>query len=409
MNLTGTQLLAIGLSVVILGSVLGWWSFGMPGITPPTTPTTPTTPTGHDSGAIQLEVIDYILTTGVTTSTTTADVCLANGGTFDFLKAADTLTVAANPDEMGTMFAEGSEIIIRVGCTGNPSNGLDYYDGWYYCRLYEGEPIYYLNADMLSVVSSTPTYTYKVSTAGAITTGHIVTWTSGTTNYWNIGKLAIYPRTSATDFETYLIYQGADLASVTDGATWVDTAAEITANATLVSDDETLTFKTYIANASLGWGWPLYVISQSGEFKEYHSFLILTTQMTAIGSSKLLSGGWVPINDGTLYAEKGFYYDVTKNMGPQYTSKGSKHDFSVDIGIDATAAAASTAFLFRLWALDVQLESDVSVGSTSTSLPTAYGFVTAYGPGALIQAKAYTTSSGAGTGFIMYVYITTAA
>jgi hypothetical protein len=131
--------------------------------------------------------------------------------------------------------------------------------------------------------------------------------------------------------------------------------------------------------------------------------------MTAIGNTKLANGGWTKINDGTLYTEVAYYYDITANMGPQYPSKGSKLTFTVDIPIDAAAAAASTEFLFKVWVMDIQLESDVAVGATSTSIPTAYGMVTSYGPGALIQASAYSTSSGAGSGRILQSYLTTAS
>lgn len=406
MKINGTQI-AVGVLVIVLcGAFFGWWSLQpgtptTPGVTPPTT--------GHESAILQLQVVNYIGRAGVTTATTTADVNLAVNGVFDLLVQSDTLTIASNPDLMAVYYPEGSELLIRVGCVGNPTNGLDYYDGWYYVKLVEGNPVYYVTPSMLTPVSTSPTYTYKVSTAGAQVTGDIVSWTSGTTHYWDIGKLCMYPRQAAADFDIYLTYANLDLASVTDGSTWVDTDAEITANATLASDDEIFHFAMEAGNADLGWGWPLYVVTQQGQFKQYNSFLIMSTTMTAIGNSKLANYGWKPINDGTLYTEKAFYYDVTANMGPLYPTKGSKLAFTVPIPIDATAATASTAYLFKVWAMDCQLESDVAVGATTTSLPTAYGMVTSYGPGALIQASAYTASSGAGSGRLLQVYLTTAA
>ena len=375
----------------------------------PTTPSIPgvTPPTG-ESAVIQLQTVNYIGRAGFTTSTVTTDACLAVGGVFNFLVQTDTLAQASNPDTMAVYYPEGAEVILHTGCTGNPTNGLDYYDGWYYVKLGVGNPVYYLTPSMLTAVSTSP-YTYSVSTSGAQTTGDIVTWTTGTTHYWDIGKLNLYPRIAAAGFDTYLTYASADLAKVEDGATWIDTAGEITANATLASDDEVFYFEMHAQHADIGWGWPLYVISQQGEFKQYNTFIIVTTDMTALGNTKMTNYGWKAINDGTLYTEKAYYYDVTANMGPQYPTKGSKLSFTVTIPIDASAATASTEYLWKLWTLDCQLESDVAVGATTTSLPTAYGMVTAYGPGALVQATAYSTSSGAGTGRILQVYLTTAA
>jgi hypothetical protein len=392
---------------IILLSYFGYINFGAapPGTQPPVTP-----PGTHESGQIQLQIVNSIGKAGVTTSTTTADFCQASNGVFDFLVQTDTMSHASNPDTYNVYYPEGAEVIIRVGCTGNPTNGLDYYDGWFYVKLVEGNPIYHLTKDMLEVVSTSPHYSYRVrSTAGAQTTGDVVTWTSGTTHYWDVGKLLMYPRLSAANFDTALSNQTHDLATVLDGSTWIDTAAEVTANWTLPSDDEKLVLQVMGGAADLGWGWPLYVIGQNGEFREYHSFILVSTAMTAIGNTKLANGGWTKINDGTLYTEVAYYYDITANMGPQYPSKGSKLTFTVDIPIDAAAAAASTEFLFKVWVMDIQLESDVAVGATSTSIPTAYGMVTSYGPGALIQASAYSTSSGAGSGRILQSYLTTAS
>lgn len=372
-----------------------------PGQSPEPPPTPPAEP--HPASQIQLSVFDYITRASVTTATTTADFCKADeSGVFNFMQTADTITVSSTPDQSTQFFAQGSKIIIHVSCTGNPTGGLDYYDGWYYVELADGNPVYHLTEDMLSVVSTNP-YKYTVSTAGAEKTGYVVAFTSGTTNYWDIGQLYIYPRLSAANFDLYLTYQGTTLAKVTDGSSWVDTDAEITANATLASTDEDLTLSMYGGAASLGWGWPLYVISSQGEFQVYKPVIIMSTTMTSIGTTELQNEGWVGISDGTLYAEKAFY----KVLDPEYPAKGFKVDFSINIPIDSSAAASSTKFLFKFWIIDIQYEPNVQIGSVTTSIPTAYGFITSYGPGAMIQAKAYSTSSGAGTGEVLRVYCTT--
>jgi hypothetical protein len=355
--------------------------------------------TTRDPATLQFSTYNFVTRTAVTTATTTADITKAVNGKFDLMTSADTLTVSSTPDQTAQYFSEGDEIIIRVDCTGNPTNGLDYYDGWYYVKIKEGNSIYFLTRDM---VSGTPG-NYVVNTAGAQKTTSKVVYTSGTTPYWDIGQLYLYPRQAVADFDIYLTYSGVDLASVTDGSTWVDTAAEITANATMADTDEDITFSMYAGNADLGWGWPTLVVTSTGELKEYEAVLIFSTAMTSIGTQDFLDEGWKAINDGTLYAEKAFY----KVIGPYYPAKGAKSSFSVNIPINSAAAAASTAFLSKLWVIDLQNPDNVAIGSVSTSVPTAYGFVTAYGPGAMVQAKAYTTSSGAGSGNVLQVYITT--
>lgn len=366
------------------------------------TPITPTEET-HAAAQIQFSVVDFILKSGIT-SNCVADISKATNGVFDFMTSADpSITVDSAPEQGAQFFPDGAEIIIHADCTGDPTGGAEYYDGWYYCKLHEGNSIYFLTFDMLQKVSS---YTYKVSTSGAAKTGYVVTWTSGTTNYWDIGHVYIFPRLSADNFDIYLTYQGQDLAKVTAGGTasnFIDTDAEITANATLASTNEDLKFAMYGGAASLGWGWSVLGVTTEGEVVEYEPVIIVSTAMTAIGVQDFLDEGWKSIADGTLYAEKAFY----KPIGPYYPSKGSKIDFTVNIPIDSAAAASSTAFLFRVWIIDMQRTANVAIGSVTTTMPTAYGFINAYGPQAAIQARAYTTSSGAGSGEALRVYCTT--
>jgi hypothetical protein len=116
--------------------------------------------------------------------------------------------------------------------------------------------------------------------------------------------------------------------------------------------------------------------------------------MTAIDTGQLASEGWLPINDNTLYAEKAYY----KVLAPMFTTKGSILA-QQSIPVPTYCAAASAArYIFRFWILDVQLLSSVAIGSTTTTVPTAYGMVTALGPGVMVQATAYSTSSGVGSG-----------
>lgn len=361
----------------------------------------------HPASQVQFTTNDFITKGAVTTATTTADFCKADqNGIFNFMSQADTLTVGTTPDTSNVYFGDGDQVVVRIDCTGDPTGGLDYYDGWYYFVLHEGNPVYFLTVNMLQQASVKP-YTYRVSATGAETTGYIVTWTSGTTNYWDIGQLYLYPRSSAANFDTYFTYQSSTLASVTDGSTWVNTDALITANATLASTDENLYFEVYAGATNVGWGWSNLVVTREGEVQEYKAVIIVSTNMTAIGVTELLNAGWKSINDNTLTSEKAFYYMVDAEREGTYTSKGSKMDFKVRIPVDSSAAASSSGFMFKIWAIDMQLEANVAIGSVSTTVPTAYGFVTAYGPGAMIQASAYSTSSGAATGRILQSVCTT--
>ena len=93
-----------------------------PGTTPPSGTIT------HPAAQLQLQVVDFITSGGITTATTTVDFSQASSGVFNLLTQADTMTHASNPDTYNVFYADGAELIIHADCTGNPTNGLDYYD-----------------------------------------------------------------------------------------------------------------------------------------------------------------------------------------------------------------------------------------------------------------------------------------
>ena len=375
-----------------------WWS-GQP-----TTPTVPVT--GTWSGPLYLSVVDSVTGVAFTTSTVTVDQVGAVNGVFNFISGpAKSVTQSANPQSAVRIWAEGDEIIVMPDCTGNPSNGLDYYPAMYYMKLYNGAPIYVLdNFNCFEVVSTSP-YTYRINTAYATQLPQKVsTYEASNVKYWNIGDLALYPRQAAADVDIYLTHGGTTLASVTDASTWVDSAAEITANATLTSTtSDKLELKMVGANANLGWGKEFYVVSSVGKVQRYGAVVVMTTAMTGIGTDKLTSEGWTPMSISTLYAEKGF----VKNIQPDFPTKGQKLGWSVDIPIDCSAAATATEYKFSIWINDCQNLDNVPAVGTSTSVPTAYGFVTSYGVGAVVHNTALTLSSGAGATQQLEVYITT--
>jgi hypothetical protein len=374
--------------------------------TPDNTDNTDNTTPDIYSGALYLEVINAVTGTGVTTSTTTVDVVAATNGVFNLISGTfDTKAQAANPQGMNTIWNEGTELIIMPDCTGNPSNGLDYYPAMYYVKLGNGATIYELDsANCFELVSSSPA-TYRINTNAATPLSQAVAkYTSSNVYYWNLGKLAMYPRQAAADFDMYLSYNGADLASVTDASTWVDTDAEITANATLSDDNEEVTFTMVGGNANLGWGRRFFVVNQNGFIEEYGAVIMFTTNMVGIGKPS----GWNTITMSTLYAERGFWKDIS-NLAGSMPAKGNTAKWSVNLPIDANSATASTAYLFKVYVNDCQKLSQISEVGTSTSVPSAYGFVTSYGVGAVLQNLAMTTSSGAGATEMLRVYLTTAS
>jgi hypothetical protein len=325
----------------------------------------------------------------------------------------DTKAQAANPQAMSTIWPEGTELLIHVSCTGNPSNGLDYYDFWGRTVLKDQATVYMIDelGDFTEdVVGTKYFYSFKKGTP----IGRVA-WNSGTTNYWNIGKLPIFPRQAAADFDMYLSHDTGTLASVTDASTWVDTAGEVTGNVTFGSHtDERLSLKMIGANANLGWGRSqLIVMPTTGQLKEYYGVAIMSTDCLGIGVAELEAEGWMPITTGNLYNEKAFYKilyaGAVELSGTMFPAQGSKAKWELSIPIVTTNAATSTEYVFKFYLADMANPSSLAIGTDSTTMPTAYGMVTAYGIGARIQNTAFTISSGAAATEQLRTYVTTAS
>lgn len=364
----------------------------------PTQSQTPSTGT-EPSAQLYFEVTDGIAYTDVA-STTDVDIVKSSQGVFNFLQAFDEKAQSTNPQAMNSMYADGSEIIIHIGSTVTPTAGAGYYDGWYYCILHVGNPIYQMDYGDFSVSGTSPSYTYTISQSAVANDPIVayVSWTSGTTPYWNLGKLYIFPRIS-TDSTESVSYQSVTLAKVNDGSTWVNVNTRITANATLASTNEQITFSMYAKYANLGYGFPLFVVGSNGAILNYKTYLVFTTNMLAIAPPS----GWNSLSDTTLYAEKGFYEPV----GPFFAAKGGKESLSITIPIDSSNAAHATQYLFKFWIIDCQNPASLPQGTMVTTIPTAYGFITQYGISAAEQTYAYTTSSGSSATPQLETYLTT--
>ena len=386
----------------IQGVIEQWQAPAVPGQPQPS----PTPGAVHEAAAIQFSVVNYVTKASITAANTKVDIWkVAPDGTIDFLSKVQQVSVDSDPEQSTRTFAEGDTLILHVSSDVDPTGGTDHYDGWYYVTLRVGEPVRFFDPSLLEVVSTSPTYKYrfKPGVAGQ-PTGDVVQYTSGTTNYWGLGALYVYPRISAANLDAYLLYGGTVMASVTDGSSWVDTQAEQTADVTLASDDEKLIVKLDAGATNLCFGVPMITISSNGQLQKRVAVIIFATNATAIGTQKLFDKGWKQINDNTLTTEKAFY----KVIPPQIPVSGSKWSLDIEIPIDASALSAGTAYSAKIWIIDFQLEDNVAIGSVSTTVPTAYG-VGEYGLDSMIYPRAYSTSSGASTGMVLYGDWTTAS
>lgn len=152
------------LTIVFIGAFVfgGLFAYGQGWFTPDSTPggnswfpggddnTNPTVApqSGVWAGQIYASVVDKVTGTAFTTSAVTVNQIVADqNGQFDFISGAHkTVTQSANPQAEGKIFNAGDQVIIVATCTGNPTNGLDYYPVWYYVNLAEGARVYQLDS-----------------------------------------------------------------------------------------------------------------------------------------------------------------------------------------------------------------------------------------------------------------------
>jgi hypothetical protein len=344
---------------------------GVPDLPTPTG--TPVSMVGRSSASLQFRIVDYVTAGSISAANTKVDIIVKELGAFDFSTADEGITVDAAPETSGDVYAEGDELILHVSSDTNPTGGTDRYDNWFYVKLLDNEPVRLMESD---------------GTPGA-TVGTYVNYVEGDTNYWNIGKLPVYPRASGANLDVYAMWKGTTLSSVTDGSTW-DTSASTTK---LTTTDETVWIKIIGGATDVGYAAPMMTLSSSYELQERKAFVIFSTAMTSIGVQDLRDKGWEKVQDSTLTSEVAFYKEIPMQM----PSKGNDFEVWIELPIDSSAASSSTTYAFKAWILDFQLEDNVAIGSVSTSIPTAYGMITEFGIDAIIHARAYATSSGAGT------------
>jgi hypothetical protein len=361
----------------------------------------PTVAPGSWSGQLYLSVTDKVLGTSFTTANVMVNQIVADGnGVFNFISGSHkSTTQAANPQAEGRIFNQGQQVIILVTCTGNPTNGLDYYPVWYYVNLAEGATVYEL-ASLSCFQASGSGYTINVG-AATPTDQRVFTYEASNVKYWNLGDLALYPRQAAADFDLYLSHGATTLASVVDASTWVDTNGEVTANCTLSSaTNDKLSVTMVGGNANLGWGRQFFAIDSAGQVHPYGAVIVVTTGILSMEKPN----GWNVFAKPTMYAELGFY----KVISPEFPQSGMKAQWTVDIPM--SVASDATQYKFSVWLLDCQPLDTVGTQGTTTSMPNGYGFVNTtedYGVGAAVQAVSVTVSSGASATPQLEAWITT--
>jgi hypothetical protein len=388
--------------IIILAIFAAGWYFGIiniPGLPSQTTPTTiptsppPPPPAGYSAAQLQWQMRNEITQGAITTAD--LEVTLAVNGIFDFLTLADSKAGDSSPEQGGTFFAEGDELILHLEDDSDPTNGEDYYDRWYYIpSIASGGGVYRLDSNHLQVVSTSPTYTYRVVSHGELVGN--VQRTAGDTEYWDIGTLTILPRIDDVGLDQYLMWGGTTMAKMTDGTTEVDTQSEQTSDVTFTTDDNDLSLYLEVDTVSLAFGDVQYTVSVDGEFQRRPTVAIFSTNCTAISVSALASEGWVLIQDPRLTGDRAFYKVITVNEYPGLIPQAGKYaKTTINIPVETSAAAGSTAFDAAIWLNDFQLVSDVAVGSPSVSLPSSYGMIQGYGLAAMINDETFTVSSNA--------------
>ena len=408
MKISDKRVVAIAAIFLIFG--LWWYGFlrWPADIAPPEIPgAPPTTPTGRSAAALKFALRNAITEAAIITGNSYADITkVGSDGTIDFsTRSEGPVTVNSSPEYSAETYAEGDLLIFHLSSDADPTGGTDYYDRWYYVKLVEGESVRRFTADLITPVQTSPTYKYKFkSGAQGVATTYKVQYVEGDTNYWGLGQFEVVPRVSAANLDTYLLYGGSTGSSITDGTTF-DTTAGASNNIELSTDDEEVTLKLDAGAVSVAYGCEMITLTSKYQLQTRKAIAVFSTTMTMIGTTKLTDADypWSKIADSTLTSEVAYYCIVPE----QIPRKGSDFELNIPLPIDASAASSSTQYTFKVWLIDFQLESDIASGTCTSSVPSAYGMVGEYGLDAMIFARPYATSSGAGTTQVLTAVIAT--
>jgi hypothetical protein len=396
-------------SIMVVAVLAGAFMYGQGYFTPKTGTQVQTTPApnqvvpGSWAGQLYASVVDKVTGASFTTATTTIQQVGASNGVFNFISGPQKeLTQSANPQAEGYIWSQGQQVIVMVASSGAPTGGLAYYPVMYYMTLTQGAPIYQITSMAAFQSVSTSPATYTINTAGCTPISQTVQeYTAANVNYWFLGDLGIYGRTTAANLQMSLNHAGAVLASVTDGSTWINTASAVTANATLSSStNDHLTLIVNQAAANIGWGQLFFVVDSNGVVHPYGATITVTTSCLTLQQPS----GWSNFGLRTLTNEVGYYQVIS----PAFPSKGMMASWSVNIPFAVTPD--STKYIVKVWINDCQNLDNVGTQGLSASVPSGYGFVdstTKYGVGAIVQLPIVTIAAGVSATPQLECYITT--
>jgi len=417
------------LIIIIIGGFAAAMFFGVPnlGITPttpiiPTGPTQPTPPaaTIPPSGVITSAkaqwLIRDILTKTVTAAGDTAYVGIVKAdasGYFNLLTPMEETEFDAAPDTSAITYSTGDELLLAVSSDNDPTGGSETYPRWFYiASLNAGAPIKALPLtnpiSALTESVSGSNYKYKVSGATCETVG-TVQLLSGTTPYWDFGYFELYGRAAKDYLIEQITNKGVVGCTVNDGATWVDTNAEISANFTFTSDQEDLYFELVGEAANVAYGLPTLAVTASGQVKQYNAVLVWTTDATGIDPQPLIDDGWKQLDKVGLTGDVAFYYVIDPVRDGCIPASGGIISLKVPLTVSDSGLTASTEYEFEGWVLDWQNAVNVAGGITTTSLPSYNGFISEVGCDTIVQPLALTVSSGSAATMQLLGHFTTNA
>ena len=397
----------------------GW--FNAPATSPPATTPPPGTPppasvaTGYSAKA-QWQIRDKL--TRIATASGDAgyiSISRAQNGVFDLLNAVEETEYDAAPDTSAGTYTSGDKLILAVSSDNDPTGGYETYPRWFYIdSLNHGSkvlafPLLNPISALIGQVDSTGNYKYTVNTAVLEDVGQNVVWLAGTTPYWDIGTFELYGRVAKDYMIQQVTNKGVVGATLNDGAGWIDTDAEISANFTFTSDSEDLYFELVGEAADVAFGLPTLAVSSTGMVKQYNAVLIFTTDATSMTSQTLLDDGWKIMDKVGLTADLAFYYVIDPVRDKCIPGNGGIINLKVPLTISDSGLVASTEYEFEGWVLDYQNVEDIARGTVTTSLPTVNGFLTEYGSDTVVQPLALTVSSGSAATPQMMGHFTTNA
>ena len=393
-NLIGVES-PIGIDILNLsgpsGGGGGGWSGG--GGTTPSTPSTPTT----RSAALQFIIVNGINGTTYSSGNLYADISSGNP-VVDLSSDDDSVSVSSSPGTTSAVFTEGSTVIVHTSCDGDGTGVTDHYDSWVGCVLNEGNKVYELDFD--DFVKNTGGY--KINWSTATPTGGMVQFSPGDTNYWNIGKLPVYPRASKSYITFSAMYSGTVLSTITDGTTF-DTTTTGAADAALTDTDERVSITLEGDATNICYSGQMMTVGKYGVLEKRPAYLMVSTNMTAISTAAMAEEGWHMVQNSGLYNEAAFY----KEIDPLLPIKGDSINKIWYLPIDSSGASSGVGFYFKLWLIDFQHPDNVKFGYPSTSIPSTYGLITEFGIDAVIYARAFSVSSGvAGNQVLSWVMTT---